>query len=116
MYQASTSEIFGNYAFKSDEESNAVSGNAGEARWSYAVSKLAAEHLTAAYFHQYKLPTVSVRPFNIYGNGQNKVFLFPTIINQLLESKKDIIEVDNLKPKRDYYFRFNCSKWCVTCY
>ncbi len=66
----STSEIFGNYAYKSNEESNAVSASAGEARWSYAVSKLAGEHLAAAYFKQFKLPTVSVRPFNIYGPGQ----------------------------------------------
>ena len=66
----STSEIFGNYAYKSQEDSNAVSASAGEARWSYAVSKLAGEHLAAAYFKQFKLPTVSVRPFNIYGPGQ----------------------------------------------
>ena len=32
------------------------------------------------------------------------MFLFPTIINQLLESQKDIIEVENLKPKRDYLY------------
>ena len=36
----------------------------------YGVSKLAGEHLAAAYFKQFKLPTVSVRPFNIYGPGQ----------------------------------------------
>jgi len=66
----STSEIFGNYAYKSNEESNAVSASAGEARWSYAVSKLAGEHLAAAYYKQFKLPTVSIRPFNIYGPGQ----------------------------------------------
>tara|TARA_B100001964_G_scaffold30726_1_gene31847 strand:+ start:3880 stop:4848 length:969 start_codon:yes stop_codon:yes gene_type:complete len=66
----STSEIFGNYAFKSDENSNAVAGSAGEARWSYAVSKLAGEHLAMAYYRQFGLPTVSVRPFNIYGSGQ----------------------------------------------
>ena len=66
----STSEIFGNYAYKSDENSNAIAGSAGEARWSYAVSKLAGEHLSMAYFKQYGLPIVSVRPFNVYGVGQ----------------------------------------------
>jgi len=70
LIEFSTSEIFGNYAYKSDENSEAVSGSAGEARWSYAVSKLAGEHLTMSYFKQYGLPTVSVRPFNIYGVGQ----------------------------------------------
>ncbi|MFZ3372254.1 MAG: NAD-dependent epimerase/dehydratase family protein, partial [Desulfitobacteriaceae bacterium] len=38
--------------------------------WTYAVSKLAGEHLTHAYHRQYGLPTVTVRPFNIYGPGQ----------------------------------------------
>ena len=66
----STSEIFGNYAYKSDEDTSAISGVAGEARWTYAVSKLAAEHLVLAYFNKYKLPTTTVRPFNIYGPGQ----------------------------------------------
>ncbi len=66
----STSEIFGNYAYKSNEDTNAISGVAGEARWTYAVSKLAAEHLVLAYYNKYGLPTTTVRPFNIYGPGQ----------------------------------------------
>ncbi len=66
----STSEVFGSHAFKVDEESQTVTGAVGEARWTYAVSKLAGEHLTHAYYRQYSLPTVTVRPFNIYGPGQ----------------------------------------------
>lgn len=66
----STSEIFGSMAYRVTEETNAVAGSAGEARWVYAVSKLAGEHLTHAYHTQYGLPTVTIRPFNIYGPGQ----------------------------------------------
>jgi UDP-glucose 4-epimerase len=66
----STSEVFGPNAFKVDEECQTVTGAVGEARWTYAVSKLAGEHLTHAYYRQYGLPTVTVRPFNIYGPGQ----------------------------------------------
>jgi UDP-glucose 4-epimerase len=66
----STSEIFGSNAFKSTETDIAVSGSVGEARWVYSVSKLAGEHLTHAYFKEYKLPAVTVRPFNVYGPGQ----------------------------------------------
>ncbi|MGE0566606.1 MAG: NAD-dependent epimerase/dehydratase family protein [Bacteroidia bacterium] len=66
----STSEIFGSYAFKSTEEDNTVAGSAGEARWTYAVSKLAGEHLAHAYYKKHNLPTVTVRPFNVYGPGQ----------------------------------------------
>ncbi|MBI4849808.1 MAG: NAD-dependent epimerase/dehydratase family protein [Nitrospirae bacterium] len=66
----STSEVFGSMAYRVTEDMNAVSGSAGEARWVYAVSKLAGEHLTHAYFKQYGLPVVTIRPFNIYGPGQ----------------------------------------------
>jgi len=45
-------------------------GAVGEARWTYAVSKLATEHLAHNYYSQHQLPTCSIRPFNIYGPGQ----------------------------------------------
>jgi UDP-glucose 4-epimerase len=44
----STSEVFGSMAFRSSETDSTVSGSAGEARWTYAVSKLAGEHLAHA--------------------------------------------------------------------
>jgi UDP-glucose 4-epimerase len=66
----STSEVFGQLAFRSEEASPAVLGAVGEGRWTYAVSKLAEEHLAYAYFKQERLPTVTVRPFNVYGPGQ----------------------------------------------
>ena len=66
----STSEVFGSMAYRSAETDQTVSGSAGEARWTYAVSKLAGEHLAKAYHSEYGLPVVTVRPFNIYGPGQ----------------------------------------------
>jgi len=66
----STSEVLGGMAFRSTEEDNTVTGTAGEARWTYAVSKLAGEHSTASYYQEFKLPAVVVRPFNVYGPGQ----------------------------------------------
>ena len=66
----STSEVFGNRAFNSTEDDDTVTGSAGEARWTYAVSKLAGEHLAIAYWKEFSLPVVSVRPFNVYGPGQ----------------------------------------------
>lgn len=66
----STSEIFGSMAYRVTESDSAVAGSAGEARWVYAVSKLAGEHLSQAYYKEFQLPTVTIRPFNIYGPGQ----------------------------------------------
>ncbi|MCA9519830.1 MAG: NAD-dependent epimerase/dehydratase family protein [Myxococcales bacterium] len=66
----STSEVFGRYAFRVTEGDATTLGAVGEARWTYAVSKLATEHLCYNYFKQYGLQTVSIRPFNIYGPNQ----------------------------------------------
>jgi UDP-glucose 4-epimerase len=66
----STSEVFGQQAYRSAETDNTVIGQVGEARWTYAVSKLAEEHLAIAYYNERQLPTTVVRPFNVYGPGQ----------------------------------------------
>ena len=66
----STSEVFGRKAIDVDEGHVTTTGSVGEARWTYAVSKLAGEHMTHAYFDEHGLPTVTVRPFNVYGPGQ----------------------------------------------
>jgi UDP-glucose 4-epimerase len=66
----STSEVFGRHAYKVEEVHETAQGSVGEARWTYAVSKLAGEHLAHAYHDELGLPTVSVRPFNVYGPGQ----------------------------------------------
>jgi UDP-glucose 4-epimerase len=70
MVEFSTSEVFGQHAFNVGEGQVTTIGSVGEARWTYAVSKLAGEHMSHAYFAEFGLPTVSVRPFNIYGPGQ----------------------------------------------
>jgi UDP-glucose 4-epimerase len=70
MIEFSTSEVFGTYAYRVDEEHVTTQGSVGEARWTYAVSKLAGEHMAHAYHEELGLPTVSVRPFNVYGPGQ----------------------------------------------
>lgn len=66
----STSEVFGTHGFQSSEVDKTVVGVVGEARWTYAVSKLAEEHLAFAYHSEMGLPTTAVRPFNVYGPGQ----------------------------------------------
>lgn len=66
----STSEVFGSQAFRSSETDQTVMGAVGEARWTYAVSKLAEEHLAISYHKEMGLPTTVVRPFNVYGPGQ----------------------------------------------
>ena len=90
----STSEVFGSYAFKSSENSETVAGNAGEARWTYAVSKLAGEHLAMAYCKEFNLPVASVRPFNVYGPGQTGEGAIQIFINRALKNEDIFIYGD----------------------
>jgi UDP-glucose 4-epimerase len=70
LVEFSTSEVFGTYAYKVAEADVTTQGSVGEARWTYAVSKLAGEHMAHAYHDELGLPTTSVRPFNVFGPGQ----------------------------------------------
>src|SRR4030095_15114829 len=58
----SPSEVFGQQAFNVQEAHVTTIGSVGEARWTYAVSKLAAEHMAHAYHGEVGLPSASVPP------------------------------------------------------
>src|SRR5205814_5753211 len=49
LIEFSTSEVFGQQAFNVAEGHVTAIGSVGEARWTYAVSKLAGEHMAHAY-------------------------------------------------------------------
>jgi UDP-glucose 4-epimerase len=90
----STSEVFGTEAFRSREGDRTVVGGVGEARWTYAVSKLAEEHLAIAYFKERGLPATVLRPFNVYGPGQVgegalRAFVMRAVKNEPLEIHGD---------------------------
>jgi len=93
----STSEVFGTHAYRSTETDQTVSGSAGEARWTYAVSKLAGEHLAKAYHTQYGLPVVTVRPFNVYGPGQTGEGAIQNFIKKALKNEAIFIHGDGVQ-------------------
>lgn len=82
----STSEVFGQQAFRSHETHKTVMGQVGEARWTYAVSKLAEEHLAIAYFQEQGLPVTVLRPFNVYGPGQVGEGAMRTFVDRALKN------------------------------
>jgi dTDP-glucose 4,6-dehydratase len=90
----STSEVFGEYAYKMEETHTTNLAPVGEARWLYSVSKLAGEHFTYANYRELGLKAVSLRPFNIYGpwqvgEGAIHVFIKRAIRNEPLEIHGD---------------------------
>jgi len=62
----STSEVYGPHIYNGSEQDMTTQGSIAESRWLYSVSKLAGEYLAKSY----DIPTVSVRPFNVFGPGQ----------------------------------------------
>jgi len=66
----STSEIFGDNAFRASENGRVVLSSIQDARWCYCIGKLAAEQLSFGYFREQGLPVVVIRPFNIFGPGR----------------------------------------------
>lgn len=83
----STSEVFGSNAFRAEESGLASIGAVGEARWTYAVSKLTGEHLAHAYHREFGLPAVTLRPFNVYGPGQVGEGAIHRFVTQALQHK-----------------------------
>lgn len=68
----------------------------------YALSKRLAEEACEFYATVHNLPVTTIRPFNVYGIGQDLNFLIPTIIRQALDA--EAIVVQDLLPRRDYVY------------
>lgn len=68
----------------------------------YNWSKHIAEGLCQAYAAGFGIKCVILRPFNVYGIGQNPRFLIPTIIDQAVLRSE--IVLDDPRPKRDLLY------------
>ncbi|MCK5037910.1 MAG: NAD-dependent epimerase/dehydratase family protein [Thermoplasmata archaeon] len=67
----------------------------------YSRSKLLSENLCKAYHDDFGLKCLILRPQNIYGKGQDEMFLIPEIIKQLPSGK---ITLKDPNPKRDFIY------------
>jgi UDP-glucose 4-epimerase len=67
----------------------------------YGHSKLICEKLCEGYNKEFNVPIIIFRPFNVFGPGQNKNFLIPSILEQL---KTGEILLKDPRPKRDFLY------------
>jgi nucleoside-diphosphate-sugar epimerase len=70
----------------------------------YAHTKILAEEVARFYEQHFGIAMVIVRPFNVYGPGQPPPFLIPAVIKQVLDPSCRTVQVQNLRPKRDYLY------------
>jgi len=66
----------------------------------YAHSKWLGEELCRFYAENIGVKSIILRPFNLYGPGQDDRFLIPTLLRQIRETGE--ITVKDELPKRDY--------------
>ena len=67
----------------------------------YGLSKLTGEYLCHDFHRKTNIPTVICRFFNAFGPNETNPHLIPTIQEQLLAGKREIL-LGNLEPKRDF--------------
>lgn len=77
----------------------------------YAHSKWLGEELCRFYAREFKVKSVILRPFNLYGPGQNESFLIPMLIKQIRENNEIVVKDDT--PKRDFLHIFDFIEACI---
>jgi nucleoside-diphosphate-sugar epimerase len=68
----------------------------------YSLSKRMSEEVCEFYRDNFSMSVLIMRPFNIYGPGQNSVFLIPFILEQLLKGTE--VKVKDFAPQRDFLY------------
>jgi len=91
-----SSYVYGNPVYLPIDENHPVSDFNP-----YSSSKILSEKICESYNKYFGLDIKIVRPFNMYGPGQNVNFLIPSIINQI-ETRKVIL--NDSTPRRDFVY------------
>jgi len=97
IVHTSTSETYGTALYVPIDEKHPMQGQSP-----YSASKIAADKMAESYFKSFKLPVVTVRPFNTFGPRQSARAFIPTVISQVLT--RDKIVMGSLDPVRDMTF------------
>ena len=98
IINTSTSEVYGTAQFVPITEQHPLQGQSP-----YSASKIAADQLAYSFYSSFKLPVITLRPFNTYGPRQSARAVIPTIITQLA-NKVSSIKLGATKPTRDFSF------------
>lgn len=95
ILNTSSSEVYGTPDSLPIRETHPLQGQSP-----YSASKIAADKFCEAYYCSFKVPVVTLRPFNTYGPRQSTRAVLPTLLVQLLAGRKEV-KLGRLDPKRD---------------
>ncbi len=97
IIHTSSSEVYGTARYAPIDESHPLQGQSP-----YSASKIGADKIAESFYDSYRLPVVTLRPFNAYGPRQSARAVIPTIITQALAGEE--ITLGNLSPRRDFTY------------
>jgi NAD dependent epimerase/dehydratase len=97
VIHTSTSEVYGTARYVPIDEAHPLQGQSP-----YSASKIGADKQAEAFWSSFRLPVITVRPFNTYGPRQSARAVIPTIVTQALAGSR--IRLGNLAPTRDLNF------------
>lgn len=100
VVHTSTSEVYGTAQRVPIDETHPLQGQSP-----YSASKIGADKMAEAFHQSFRLPVVTVRPFNTFGPRQSARAVIPTIITQLLAGQT--VRLGNTSPTRDLNFVAN---------
>jgi NAD dependent epimerase/dehydratase len=98
IIHVSTSEVYGTAIYSPIDENHPL-----QPQSPYSASKISADALVKSYINSFNLPAIIARPFNTYGPRQSARAVIPSIIIQMLNSKKNL-NLGSLLPKRDFNY------------
>src|SRR3989338_6304993 len=98
LVHTSTSEVYGTAKYVPIDEKHQLCGQSP-----YSASKIGADKMAESYFRSFKLPVVTIRPFNTYGPRQSARAVIPTIISQAI-SGNGKISLGSLSTSRDFNY------------
>ncbi len=98
IIHTSTSEVYGTAQYVPIDEKHPLQGQSP-----YSASKIGADQLAHSFYSSFKLPVVTIRPFNTYGPRQSARAVIPTIITQIARGRKEI-ELGSTMPTRDFSY------------
>jgi NAD dependent epimerase/dehydratase len=97
LIHTSSSEVYGTAQRTPINEDHPLRGQSP-----YSATKIGADKLVESFSCTYKLPVVTVRPFNTYGPRQSSRAVIPTIVTQALVNQT--IHLGNLAATRDFTY------------
>ncbi len=98
VVHTSTSEVYGTARFVPITEAHPLQGQSP-----YSASKIGADQIAASFFHSFKTPVATIRPFNTYGPRQSARAVIPTIVTQIGAGGREL-KLGALTPTRDFNF------------